>query len=61
MVDLDSGGELADGFDGDRFLVVTRVEFAECARAGGEVEAAFGAWFGEGGANFLVGKFVAEV
>ena len=61
VIDLDGGGELADGFNGDRFLVVARVELAERAGTGGEVEAAFSARFGEYGGDFLVRKLIAEV
>jgi hypothetical protein len=47
LIDLDGGGVLADGFDGEGVAVVAGAEFGEGAFAGLQGEAALGAGKGE--------------
>jgi len=61
LVDLESGGVVADGLDGDGVAVVAGEEFAEGAFAGGHGEATFFAGFGELLDDGVVGEFGGKV
>lgn len=61
VADLKGGGELADGFGGNGLGMLAVIKFAECARGGGEREAAFGAGLGELLDDGAVGQLVAKI
>ena len=61
VLDADGAGELAPGFGGDGFGMMFGEKFAEITAAGGEVEAAFVARFGEDLCGLIVRMFFAEV